>query len=162
MEATASPDDAKHPVDPKPVILSCLPWVAEGITGGSIPWEFRKRRSGHEPGTRVFTYASGKVRGIIGTYLVGTVFAYETLAQLVEGIRASEMARYDQDGINQDWLKDIYDYLPAGWAFEILNAERFEIPLSLGLRLDGSKARGPQGFQYLDFTNPAHVALWQR
>jgi len=149
-------------IAPRPVLLSFHPEVAEGVANGSIPWEFRKKRSGHESGTRVLMYASGKVRAIVGAYTTGTVFEYNTLATLKEGIHASELARFGRDDIDYEWIeRALYPALPQGFAFDVLEPRAFNPPLELGRTPEGKKVKGPQGFQYLDLGNPDHQRLWR-
>lgn len=144
----------------RPVLLSFYPEVAEGIASGEIPWEFRKRRSGHETGTRVLMYVSGKVRAFTGAYTAGTVFAFDSLGELAEGIRASEMARHGECAISAAWVRAVFEAVPSGWAFEVTEPIAFDPPLRLGLLPDGTKVKPPQGFQYLDLENPAHARVW--
>jgi hypothetical protein len=37
----------------------------------------------------------------------------------------------------------------------------FDPPLELGRTPEGKKVKGPQGFQYLDLSNPDHTRLWE-
>jgi predicted transcriptional regulator len=145
---------------PRPVLMSFYPDVAAGIASGEIAWEFRRRRSGHAPGTRVLMYASGRVRAIAGAYTAGTVFAYDSLAALKEGVHDSEMARFGDDGISEKWLEQIFTHLPSGWAFEVCAPCTCEPPIPLGTTPEGKRVKGPQGFQYLDLTVPSHARAW--
>lgn len=155
-------EPAEQLSSPRPVLLSFHPEVAHGVARGDVPWEFRKRRSGHERGTRVLMYASGKVRAVVGAYTAGTVFEYDTFAALRDGIHASETARFGTDEIDYRMLaSDIYPALPRGWAFDILEPCAFDPPLELGRTPEGKKVKGPQGFQYLDLGNADHQRLWR-
>jgi predicted transcriptional regulator len=148
---------------PRPVLLSFHPEVAEGVARGIIPWEYRKRRSGHERGTRVLMYASGKVRAIVGAYTAGTVFEYDSLATLTEGIARAEEKSRSEYVASPEWLTEsLYPALPHGFAFEVTQPCAFDPPLELGRTLEGKKVKGPQGFQYLDLSNPDHVRLWEK
>lgn len=151
---------AEHQAAPRPVLLSFYPDVAAGIASGKIPWEFRKRRSGHETGTRVLMYASGKVRAFSGAYTAGTVFAYDSLGALAQGIHVSEMARFGRCDISAAWVRAVFEAVPNGWAFEVTEPVAFDPPLPLDLLPDGTKVKPPQGFQYLDLENPAHARVW--
>jgi predicted transcriptional regulator len=145
------------------VLLSFHPEVAEGVANGSIPWEFRKRRSGHETGTRVLMYASGKVRAIVGAYTAGTVFEYDSLDDLKAGIARVEEEGRSEYIIRPEWLEEsLYPALPHGFAFEVTRPRAFDPPLELGRTPEGKKVKGPQGFQYLDLANPDHVRLWEK
>lgn len=150
-----------QPVTPRPVLVSFQPWVTEGVLAEIIPWDFCTRRSGQEAGTQVLMYASGKVRAVVGTYTAGTVFEYRSLAVLKEGVHRSEMARFDEDEINEEWLEEIFKNLPRGWAIEICEPRAFVPALALGDTSDGKKVKGPPGFQYLDLENPDHARLWR-
>jgi predicted transcriptional regulator len=158
VEREAAP--IPHPA-PRPVLLSFHSETAAGIATGTIPWEFRRRRSGHEPGARVLMYSSAPVRAFSGAYTAGTVFAYDSLAALKEGVHASEMARFGHDGIDERWLEHIFAHLPVGHAFEVCEPRAFEPPIPLGPQVDGSPTKPPQGFQYLDLSRPEHAALWK-
>jgi predicted transcriptional regulator len=155
-------EPAEQLSSPRPVLLSFDPEVAYGVAHGEIPWEFRKRRSGHERGTRVLMYASGKVRAIVGAYTAGTVFEYGSLAALKQGIHASEMARFGRDDMDYEWIEGaLYPALPQGFAFDVLEPCAFDPPLELGRTPEGKKIKGPQGFQYLDLGNSDHQRLWR-
>lgn len=149
-------------VTPRPVLVSFRPWVARDILAEIIPWDFCKRRSGQEAGTQVLMYASGKVRAVVGTYTAGTVFEYRSLAGLKEGVHRSEMARFDEDDINEEWLEEIFKNLPYGWAIEICEARAFSPHLDLGQTAEGKKVKGPPGFEYLHPENPDHARLWHQ
>jgi predicted transcriptional regulator len=147
-------------VTPRPVLVSFDPSVARDILAEKIPWEFRQRRSGHEPGTEVLMYATGEVRAVVGAYTAGTVFEYKSLAFLNEGVHRSEMARFGEDGVCEEWLAETFKRLPHGWAFEICEPRAFIPRLVLGRTADGKKVKGPPSFQYLDLQNPDHARLW--
>jgi predicted transcriptional regulator len=144
---------AEQPSSPRPVLLSFYPEVAAGIASGDIPCEFRKRRSGHETGTRVLMYASGKVRAFSGAYTAGTVFAYDSLGDLARGVYEAEEARHGERISNPRWLMAVFEAVPSGWAFEITDRVAFDPPLPLSPLPDGTKVKPPQGFQYLDLDN---------
>ncbi len=149
-------------ISPRPVLLSFHPWVARDILAEIIPWDFCKRRSGQETGTQVLMYASGEVRAVVGTYKAGTVFEYQSFPALKEGVHRSEMARFGEDEINEEWLEEIFKHLPRGWAVEICEPRAFVPSLALGHTADGKKVKGPPGFQYLDLGNPEHARLWSQ
>lgn len=147
---------------PRPVLVSFAPWVAEGIIAETIPWDFCKTRAGQEAGTQVLMYASGAVRAVVGTYTAGTVFEYQSLPALKEGVHRSEMARFGEDEINEEWLEEIFKNLPHGSAIEICEPRAFVPALTLGHTAEGKKMKGPPGFQYLDLGNPDHARLWSQ
>jgi predicted transcriptional regulator len=149
-------------ITPRPVLVSFHSWVARDILAEIIPWDFCKKRSGHETGTQVLMYASGKERAVVGTYTAGTVFEYESLVALKEGVHRSEMARFGEDEINEEWLGGIFEHVPHGWAIEICEPRAFTPQLVLGHTADGKKVKGTPGFQYLDLENPDHVRLWSQ
>jgi len=136
------------------VLVSFHPWLARDILAERIPWEFRKRRSGHETGTQVLMYASGKVRAVVGAYTAGTVFEYQSLAALKEGVHRSEMARFGEDDVYEEWLEEIFKHLPQGWAFEICEPRAFIPRLVLGYTVDGKKVKGPHGFPVSRYGEP--------
>jgi predicted transcriptional regulator len=134
--------------------MSFWPQVAELLVRGEIPWEFRRRRSGCEPGTRVLIYASKEIRAVTGIYTVGEVFAYDSCEAMTARIAS---LGYD---LNPDWLAESFEYVPEGHAFEVLDP--LPLPsLALGYDADGKKVKGPQGFQYLDLGNQDHRRLWE-
>jgi predicted transcriptional regulator len=153
---------SNQPVAPRPVLVSFHPWVARDILAEIIPWDFCKRRSGHETGTQVLMYASGKERTVVGTYTAGTVFEYQSLPALKESVHRSEIARFGEDEINEEWLEEIFEHLPHGWAIEICKPRPLIPRLALGRTADGKKMKGPHGFQYLDLRNPDHARLWSQ
>lgn len=135
--------------------------VARDILAEKIPWEFRQGRSGHETGTDVLMYVSGEVPAVVGAYRAGTVFEYRSLATLKQGVHRSEMARFGEDGIYEEWLEAIFEHVPRGWALEICEPRAF-VPGVLGHTADAMKVNGPQGFEYLDPENPDHARLWSQ
>ncbi len=149
-------------VSPRPVLVSFGYLEARRILAEIIPWEFRRRRSAHEIGTQVLMCASGEELEIVGTYTAGTVFEYWGLATLKEGVHRSEMARFGEDGIQEEWLEDIFKQMPRGWAFEICEPRAFVPRLVLGHTANGSKVKCPDGFEYLDLENPDHATLWSQ
>jgi predicted transcriptional regulator len=149
-------------VEPRPVLLSFEYWAARRILAEIIPWEFRKGRSGHETGAQVLMCVSGELPAVVGTYTAGTVFEYESLAALKEGVHRSEMARFGEDEIGEEWVEEIFKGQPQGWAIEICEPRAFTPRLVLGHTADGKKVKGPQGFQYLDLENPDHARLWSQ
>jgi hypothetical protein len=146
---------------PRPVLVSFDHWGARRILAEIIPWEFRRRRSGHETGAQVLMCASGEEL-IVGTYTAGTVFEYRSLAALKEGVHRSEMARFGKDEIGEEWVEEVFKCLPRGWAFDICDPRAFIPSLVMGHTADGKKVKGPRGFQYLDLGNPEHARLWSR
>ena len=153
---------------PRTVLLSFYPDVAAGIATGRIPWEFRRRRSGHETGTRVLMYSSAPVAAFTGAYTCGAVFAYDSLEELRAGVHAAERARYAPDAPTpgwlerlDEWLERIHAGLPQGHAFEACSPRLYTPPIPLGPREDGRAAKPPQGFQYLDLERVEHRRLWE-
>jgi hypothetical protein len=149
-------------VAPRPVLVSFDYWGARRILAEIIPWEFRRRRSGHETGTQVLMCASGNELEIVGTYTAGTVFEYRSLAALKEGVHRSEMARFGKDEIGEEWVEEVFKWQPRGWAFDICDPRAFIPSLVLGRTEDGKTVKRPQGFQYLDLENPDHTRLWSQ
>jgi predicted transcriptional regulator len=147
-------------VAPCPVLVSFDYWGARRILAEIVPWEFRRRRSGHETGTQVLMYASGEVRAVVGAYTAGTVFEYRSLAALKEGVHRSEMARFGENEINEEWLEEVFKHLPRGWAVDICEPRAFVPSLTLGDTATSKTVKGPHGFQYLDLENPDHARLW--
>ncbi len=146
---------------PRPVLVSFDYWGARRILAEIVPWEFRRRRSGHETGTQVLMCASGSEElEIVGTYTAGTVFEYRSLATLKEGVHRSEMARFGEDDVYEEWLEDVFKQMPRGWAFEICEPRAFVPRLVLGHTADDKKVNGRHGFEYLDLENPDHATLW--
>jgi hypothetical protein len=148
-------------VAPCPVLVNFAYWGARRILAEIIPWDFSRRRSGHETGTQVLMCASGEELEIVGTYTAGTVFEYRSLATLKEGVHQSEMARFGMDEINEEWLERTFKHVPRVWAVEICEPRAFIPRLVLGHAADGKKkVKGPDGVQYLDLENPDHATLW--
>jgi predicted transcriptional regulator len=172
-EATAAAprgEEVTNPAEPapRPVLLSFHPKVAEAVATEGVPWEFRRRPSGHERGTRVLMYSSAPVRAFTGAYTCGAAFAYDSLESLRAGVWAAERKRYAPQGVPPEWARTLDEWLgrihkglPVGHAFEIREPVLFETPIPLGPREDGHAAKPPQGFQYLDLERVEHRRLWK-
>lgn len=160
--------DASPGPTPRPVLLSFHPKVAEAVATEGVPWEFRRRPSGHEPGTRVLMYSSAPVATFTGAYTCGAAFAYDSLESLRAGVWAAERVRYapqeppaEWTARLDEWLARIHAGLPIGHAFEICEPVLFETPIPLGPWEDGRPSKPPQGFQYLDLERAEHRRLWK-
>jgi hypothetical protein len=147
---------------PRPVLVSFDRLLARKVLDTkSAPWVFCKSRSGQEPGTQVLMYVAA-LRAVVGTYTAGTVFEYNSLAQLKAGINASEIARFGKDDIDQGWMEDVFAWQPHGWAIDVCDARAFDPYLALGDSVVGDEVTGPNGFRYLDLGSAEHARLWSR
>jgi len=153
MPVTAARRDAGQGAVPRPVMMSFWPNVARALLRDGMPLEFRKRRNGCEEGTRVLVYASKEVGGVVGSYTVGKVVAYESIDDLATKLNAMG---YD---IQRPNLDQYLVGVESGFAHEVIDPQVIETPLRLGVNAEGKKIKGPQGFQYVDPENADHARI---
>ena len=130
------------------VLLSIKPRFVEAIMDGRKKYEFRKSKFAKTDINCVYIYSTAPIKKIMGSFKVNNI------------IEGSPRALWDQlkddAGISEDEFFDYFRNKEIGFAWEITEVERFEIPLDPKIVFPNFIP--PQSFCYVNYHGLKSVA----
>lgn len=119
------------------VVLSIKPQFANKIFDGTKKFEFRKAIFKNQNVTSVLVYASSPVQKVIGEFEIGEIFNFD-LKTLWDKTK-------EHSGITEDYFYKYFADRKNGFAIQIKNKKRFDIPKCLKTDYNLTP---PQSFSY--------------
>ena len=124
------------------VLLSIKPKFAESIINGKKKYEFHKNAFSQKDIGRVYIYSSAPIKRIVGIFRINNIIedGPSTLWQMLK----------DDAGISEREFFDYFKNRRVGFAFEIVEVEKFETPVDPKILFPNFVS--PQSFCYIKFS----------
>lgn len=116
-------------------LLSIKPRYAASILDGTKHYEYRKSIFAGNNINKVYIYASSPIKKVIGEFKVVSI--------LCDTPQKIWQRTHKESGLSKAEFFDYFDGKDRGYAIQIMDFERFNIPLSL-------KCKAPQSFRYFE------------
>jgi len=123
------------------VLLSIKPKFAESIINGKKKYEFRKKTFSKKNIGRVYVYSTTPIKKIVGTFKINNIIA-DRPSTLWHRLK-------DDAGISEEEFFDYFKNGEFGFAFEIVDVEKFETPVDP--KIVFSNFVPPQSFRYIKY-----------
>lgn len=124
------------------VLLSIKPKFAESILSGRKKYEFRKKAFSQKNIGRVYIYSTAPIKKIVGAFRINSI---------IEDKPSSLWHRLkDNAGIFEKEFFDYFKNREVGFAFEIVDVEKFENPVDPKIIFPNFVP--PQSFCYIKFS----------
>ena len=121
------------------VLLSIKPKFAESIINGRKKYEFRKNAFSQKNIDRVYIYSTTPIKKIVGIVRINNIIE-DTPSNLWQQLK-------DDAGISEEEFFDYFKNRVVGFAFEIVEVEKFDKPLDPKILFPNFVP--PQSFYYL-------------
>jgi type I restriction enzyme S subunit len=123
------------------VLLSIKPKFAEAILGGRKKYEFRKKAFSQKNIGLVYMYATAPIKKLVGVFRINSIIEDKT-STLWHRLK-------DDAGISEKEFFDYFRNREVGFAFEIIEVEKFENPVDPMIIFPNFVP--PQSFCYIEF-----------
>jgi len=124
------------------VLLSIKPKFAESIISGIKKYEFRKNAFSKKNIGRMYIYSTTPIKKVIGIFKIN---------KIIEDKPSTLWHRLkDEAGISEEEFFDYFKNRDVGFAFEIVDVERFETPLDPKTIFPNFVP--PQSFCYINYS----------
>jgi type I restriction enzyme S subunit len=124
------------------VLLSIKPKFAESIINGRKKYEFRKNTFSQKNIGKVYIYSTNPIKKIVGIFKINNI---------IEDRPSTLWYRLKDDaGISEDEFFDYFKNREIGFAFEIVEVEKFETPVDPKILFPNFVP--PQSFYYMKFS----------
>ena len=123
------------------VLLSIKPKFAESIIDGRKKYEFRKNAFSKKNIGRVYIYSTNPIKKIVGIFRINNI---------IEDRPSTLWSQLKDDaGISEKEFFDYFKNREIGFAFEIVEVEKFENPMDPKIIFPNFVP--PQSFCYIEF-----------
>jgi predicted transcriptional regulator len=124
------------------VLLSIKPKFAESIINGRKKYEFRKNAFSKKNIGRVYIYSTTPIKKIIGIFRISKIIE-DKPSTLWHHLK-------DEAGISEEEFFDYFKNRKVGFAFEIVEVEKFENPVDPKIMYPNFVP--PQSFCYINIS----------